>query len=91
MIYMFTYVIKIKILIKCLVIKHLFHFLLYIVFLYRIKIIIKIKIKIDAVVSEYFIIYQVDVFVEIASKDFIEIASKRINLKKKEKRKEQES
>lgn len=56
--YMFTYVINIKILIKCLVIEHLLHFLLYNLFLYRRKIIIKIKI--DAVITEYYIIYQVN-------------------------------
>lgn len=62
---------------------------MYILFLYRIKIIIEIKI--DAVVTEYYIMYQVNVFVEITSKDFIEITSKRINFLKKKKRKEQES
>lgn len=62
---------------------------MYILFLYRIKIIIEIKI--DAVVTDYYIMYQVNVFVEITSKDFLEITSKRINFLKKKKRKEQES
>lgn len=34
-------------------------------------------------VTEYYIMYQVNVFVEITSKDFIEITSKRINFLKK--------
>lgn len=57
---------------------------MYILFLYRIKIIIEIKI--DAVVTEYYIMSQVNVFVEITSKDFIEITSKKDKFLKERKK-----